>query len=286
VKKLLGILLIGLLLFLAFWAGRLTQPQTISNLENEESAELGEAWNNFIKAQEQTRQFVMSQPQFTQDQQSAAEGYRSIMYNMAGALELALHDPDLPRFSRMPDLGSKSGMDNPDNEYKMAIVDGENSYRIYGKISSSRHLYLQSVFGRPGVGDSGPGTFAGTLPWTDISFTPDGAFEVTASPTNPDDGTDWLPIETGVETILLRLTDKDWTVQTADDFVAIDRICSDCALSPPPLSASDISGALNKVSRSVHDRTVSWVKIANKVWTLMPLNKIGKPRLTPNGLTG
>jgi len=59
------------------------------------------AWEGFLETQEKTRQLILSQPQYQDGPQSAAEGYRSLLFNMAGAIELSLHDPSFPRFSRM-----------------------------------------------------------------------------------------------------------------------------------------------------------------------------------------
>ena len=56
------------------------------------------AWDSFLGAQEKTRQYILSQPQYQDNPQSAAEGYRSLLYNMAGAIELSLQDPNFLDF--------------------------------------------------------------------------------------------------------------------------------------------------------------------------------------------
>jgi len=255
-------------------------------LDTETTSDMDGAWERFLESQEKTRQYILSQPQYQDSPQSAAEGYRSLLYNLAGAIELSLHDTDFPMFSRMPDLGSKSGMDNPDNEYKMAIIDGSQTYRIQGQLRSRRKLYLQTVFGQPGVGDAGPGTFAGTLTSDQIAFDEDGNYEVIVSPTQPTDNINWLKSEAGIETLLLRYTDSDWADQRAQDWITIERVCDDCATMQPSLSPEDVSNLLNRSSQSLHDRTTSWVGIANRITNFIPANTLGKPRPTPNGLTG
>ena len=173
-------------------------------------------------------------------------------------------------------------MDNPDNEYKMALIDGRHDYLISGKLTSDRHIYLQSVYGQPGVGDAGNGTFAGTVTGEDIEFGPDGNFSIHVS-AKPSASGNWLKTGVGVETILLRYTDVTWDNSTNQDWITI--ACLTCPSEVENLNPEKLADLLNRTSASFHDRTSSWVSIANRVWTLMPINKIGKPRKTPNGLT-
>lgn len=267
-------------------AGRFTQPSPKLQPPTEAAADMDAAWKNFLKAQDTTRDYILSQPQFQDSSQSAAEGYRSLIYNMAGAIELSLQDPNFPRFSRMPDLGSKSGMDNPDNEYKMALIDGQHDHLITGQLRSGRHIYLQSVYGQPGVGDAGPGRFAGTLSGDNITFDAEGRFIIHVSQNAPNDGGNWLKTDAGVETILLRYSSPNWAVEPQSDWINIEKTCRDCSSQIEPWSPEKTTTLLNDISASLHDRTMSWVSIANRIWTFMPTNAIGKPRLTPNGLTG
>ena len=275
-----------ILVGLAFLLGRFTQPKPQLSLSAHITGDMDVAWDNFLEMQEKTRQFILSQPQFHDSPQSAAEGYRSLLYNMAGAIDLSLHDPDFPRFSRMPDLGSKSGMDNPDNDYKMALIDGEKDYIIRGQLNSGRQLYLQSVYGQPGVGDAGPGSFVGSIAGSDIEFGPNRTFLIYVASKAPDGAENWLRIDEGVEIILLRYTDSEWSNNVQSDWITIEKVCPDCDLHPDNYSPESAIKLLNNVSASLHDRTVSWVSIANRIWTLLPTNKIGEPRPTPNGLTG
>ncbi len=279
-------LLVLLSIAIAFFAGRWSQSYTALKLNPGATENMDAAWDGFLESQETTRQYILSQPQYQDSPQAAAEGYRSLLFNLAGAIELSLQDPDFPRFSRMPDLGSKSGLDNPDNEYKMALIDGTQSYKITGQLTSGRRIYLQSVYGQPGVGEAGPGTFAGTVTWEDISFDKTGNFTVHVSPDAPETGKSWLKTDKGVETILLRYTDKSWNGEINQDWVTIERLCDNCPNAAEPLSAQGMTQILGKTSQSLHDRTASWTGIANQIWSIFPANKMSAPRQTPNGLTG
>ena len=273
------------LLILVFLAGRFSAPNTkqLSTIDDD----LNSAWNNYIQAQQNIRDYLVSQPYFGKDDQASAEAYRLILYSLPAAIELALHDPQFPRFTRIADDDAKSGMENPDNEYRMAIVDGNLTYKITGQIRSGRRLYLQSVIGQPGIGDAGPGTFAGSLGPDDIDFAPDGSFEIIASAAEPEKELAWLRLAPGVETILVRLTDPDWQTSTEGDWLRIERLCPlECPSHPDPLSHADAVRLLNETAESMHDRTVSWVAIANRIWAHIDENGFGDPRRTPNGLEG
>ena len=284
-NKWFKIIVVAGLVLTAFAAGRLTMPK--AERISPGNSELDSAWDNYIQAQEHIRDYLISRPFYENDEQSSAEAHRLILYSLPAAIELALHNPEFPRFTRIADDDAKSGMENPDNEYRMAIVDGAMSYRISGQIPSGRRLYLQSVIGQPGVGDSGPGTFAGSLAPSDIKIDSDGRFEVFAGLDPPPGGGTWLQMDRDVETILVRLTDPDWQGTNGGDWLHIERLCeSDCPSFPDTLSSPSAARLLNATAQSMHDRTVSWVSIAERVWANIPENGFGPPRPTPNGLAG
>jgi len=106
---------------------------------------------------------------------------------------------------------------------------------------------------------------------------------VSAKP--PKDGGAWLKTDVGVETILLRYTDETWDNRPNNDWIMIENLCRNCPDFPAPLTPENMAQLLNRTSQSLHDRTASWTGISNRIWTLIPANKISKPRITPNGLT-
>ena len=61
-----------------------------------------------------------------------AEAYRHIMRILISSLEeRGLNDPDFPSF-RIIRPRTKSGMDNADQRYLAAALDGDSEYRIWG----------------------------------------------------------------------------------------------------------------------------------------------------------
>jgi len=258
------------MLVLAFMAGRFMQPvqkfvpRQNSNLTSNLSADV--AWADFLKAQNQALDIIRSQEPFHTDPQSRAEGYQSLLYNMIKAIEVSgLGSPDVPHFTRIADFTAKSGMDNPDNEYRMARINGEKIYRITGQVHSDRIMYIQSER---------------------LVTNSAGEFEVILTAQEPEQAQNWLRLEAGVETVLIRYTDKAWGQTHPQDWVLIEQICEACPFVKTELTEADIVTALNRAARSLHDRTASWTAISNRIWQFIGRNEMGGIRETPSGLKG
>ena len=260
----------------------------IEPLEIEPSdPDVNKAWENFSKAQEQSLALVKVQEQFADDPVSMAEGYQTVLRNMIDAITIsALQNPKFPRFVPMADINSKSGMDNPDNEYRAAIISGDLEYRITGQLKSKRTLYLQSIGGQPGVGTAGPGDIIDTVAFESLVTDSDGRFEIIASAARRADAKNWLKLEPRAETILARFTDSEWAVEPEADWLLIELTCADCAPSQPILNSHRAAYQINRAAQSLHDRTASWLAISNRIWGAVPANSIGRFRETRNGLKG
>ena len=270
---------------IAFKLGRLTTPAP--RVKIADSADVSEALENFATAQAKTLALIEAQPQFGLDEQSRAEGYQSFLFNMIKAVEVsALHNPDFPRFSRIAGPGSKSGMDNPDNEYRAAIIRDDGVYKIKGRLASERLLYFQSMVGEPGVGSAGPGTIIQTLGPQQLTMSDDGSFEIIVSQDKPIGAQNWLKISPGAETILVRFSDRTWPEDIPQDWLRIERICEACPETSNELTNTDIANMFNRAAASLHDRTATWIDISRKIWATVPRNKISRYRQTKNGLSG
>ena len=284
----LALLFLTLLLFaaiIAFKLGQITKPA--QRLDVARSLEVSAAVENFATAQAKAIALIEAQPQFGSDEKSRAEGYQSFLFNMVKAIEVsALHNPDVPRFSRIAGPGAKSGMDNPDNEYRTAVIRDDAVYKISGLVSSDRLLYFQSMVGEPGVGSAGTGTIIHTLAPRDLSFSDDGKFEIIVSKDAPKNGQNWLKLVPGAETILVRFTDTSWPEFYPQDVLRIERLCEACPEASKPLTDADIADMFNRAAASLHDRTATWIDISRKIWATVPRNKISRYHETKNGLSG
>ena len=281
----LSLVFLSFVAIAAFKLGQITTPPP--RLEVAGSSEVSTAFENFAAAQTKTIAMIEAQQQFGLDEQSRAEGYQSFLFNLIKAVEVsALHNPDVPRFTPIAGPGAKSGMDNPDNEYKAAVIRDDGVYKISGRLASDRLLYFQSMVGEPGVGAAGPGTIIQTLGSGQLNMSEDGSFEIIVSQDQPKDAQNWLGISAGAETILVRFSDRTWPEAPPEDWLRIERLCDDCPEPSKALTNADVVDMFNRAAASLHDRTASWLSISQKIWATVPRNQISRYRETKNGLSG
>lgn len=224
---------------------------------------------------------------FEEDAQQRAEGYRLILQKLVDAVRVsATLDPMAPYFSRAADIAAKAGMDNPDTEYRFALIDGSETYRITGQLLSGRQMFVQSIGGHPGIGSAGPGDIIDTFSSDGMAQGGDGRFTILASAERPEGMTNWLKLEPRAGTVLVRFTDSTWRKDQALDWIRIERVCDACPTPPQPRSPESVARDFDAAAASLKDRMKSWLGIADRIWANIPRNGFGPVRQTPNGLTG
>ena len=280
------VLLISVLLLAAgFLAGRLSAPP--SRFEPGAIAgddPLEQAWENFISSQRESLSLLRNS-EFYGDDQERAEAYRAVLYNLVGSIRYnALLDARYPRFARAVDWSSKSGLDNPDNNYYVAKILGDASYRVSGSRGSTTGLVFQVLEGEPGVGQAGTSTTISQLDAADLAIDADGNFEIILSPEDPGDAANWLSNRPGAGTLLVRYTHADWSKERAGR-LNIERIGA-AGEPAPPLTPNRMAQGLESAAISLFDRTSTWLTYAGRAWQLMPRNGISAARPTRGGLEG
>ena len=85
---------------------------------------------------------------------------------------------------------TKAGSDNPDNHYLNVTVRGDREYRVHGVKGTARSLRFATLADR--YATEGRMAMTGSLRAKDMSFDPDGRFEITVS-REPRPG-NWLPL--------------------------------------------------------------------------------------------
>jgi len=276
-----------LTLIAAFLLGQfLSGPPRFKPAPPAAGSELDRAWENFQKAQNDALTLARSQPFYGHDEQSGAEGTRSVLFTLVGALQVsAFIDPDFPHFVTMPDITSKSGMENPDNIYKMTIIRDDRDYLIRGTRGTTQGLVFQLLLGRPGVGSSGSSTNIDMLSGADLLLGEDGAYEIILSRNDPGPGKNWLKVDDGAETVLLRQTFSEWNTEQAGE-LSIEPLCADCPAAPSPLTEAQLARQINRASEALHDRMASWLKYSDLTWTVALENGLRKLSPTRGGLVG
>lgn len=145
--------------------------------------ELEEAFVGFLSAARESSSFVANHPAY-RDELNRPEGIAFVTHMMLRALEeMSIQDVDFP-FFRVIDFRVREGGDNPDQRYLVAKIRGGEKYRIWGTRRDERRIEFQIYAGT--LYDRGKGRAVSMLTMEDVTFAPDGSFEVTLAPRRVD----------------------------------------------------------------------------------------------------
>lgn len=203
-----------------------------------------------------------------------AEAYRHILRTLVTAIELhGLADSDFPFFYEI-DPFSKGGMDNTDQRYLMAMLDGAAQYRVWGSRGSSRRLDLSLYPGMDAMASS-----IATLTTESLELDADGNFEVIIGGA-PQPG-NWMPGHSGPMRLLVRQIHADWNAEQPGN-LHIDRIDG----GRPDYPALQ-RGKMAKQLRAATDAFAADLR-RSRFAALMPVNTLTPPRDTgtEGGLRG
>jgi hypothetical protein len=265
--------------------GRLTSsPPTYVPISTSNGDDLQAAFEDFQRAQRETLALMQASELF-EDPQMRAEAYRGLLYTIVGSIRAgALMEHDFPRFMRAVDWSSKSGLDNPDNNYYIALIRDDEDYLIRGNRGTTRNLVFQLIVGQPGVRGAGSSTNISVLNASEMHIEGDGSFEVLLSRNDPGPELNWLQGGEGAETVLVRMTHSDWATEHGST-LTIERLGGGGEVKPI-LSPQQMSESLRNAAVHMYDRTATWLNYADKAWLAMPRNDIAAARPSSGGLVG
>ncbi len=160
------------------------------------SAELRAAWNDLIAALNRARDAIESEELHAPppDERVLAEGYRYLLGYTFSAIERAFfEDPAFPYFRRAIQPADKATIDNADALYLSAAIDGEQTYRIRGRVLPKAPQYIIFETHASYAGDSGSlaelspvsRMITGSLDSAQLLIDDDGAFEILVAPELP-----------------------------------------------------------------------------------------------------
>src|SRR6478609_12021044 len=199
----------------------------------------GRSWNEFCDALKAAGNKVVLAQTAPTDTLERAEGWRYMARLTRAALESFLEaaDTQAPEFSRAVHETIKMGMDNPDNIYLAAPVNGNYTYRITGTRGTVHYLGFGAQAG--GYGKTASLDTSGYLEAKDMQINADGSFEIIAS-SSPQTG-NWLKMAPESRLIQVRQTRLDHKTEIPAQ-VKIVRI--DGPNQPRHLSAERVDKAL------------------------------------------
>jgi len=203
-----------------------------------EKVRSGEAWAEFCRLLEKAGE-VVTRADLARSDLDRAEGLRYLTRLLrAGLMSFAEHTgPKHPVFRPMPDL-VKMGLDNPDNYYVSASVNGRHTYRIRGNRGSIHYLSFAAQNQNFAARDRITGG-AGHLEDSELQLDADGRFEIIAS--QREQPGNWLRMNPDTAQILVRQTFLDRRRETP---VSIEIECLDGDAPPPRLDPARVPGQL------------------------------------------
>jgi hypothetical protein len=166
----------------------------------------GSSWDEFCETLKAAGAVVLGE-RTPQDPFDRAEGFRYLTRLTRAALETFIEasDPRAPEFQRTAHETVKMGMDNPDNVYMNAPVNGSYEYRITGDRGTVHYLGFGTQAGNYGA--TGSLDTTGYLEAQDMEIAPDGRFEIHVSQERKPGN--WLPMSADTRMIAVRQTRLD-----------------------------------------------------------------------------
>lgn len=199
-------------------------------------------WRDFCRRLEAAGD-IISGAEAARNPIDQAEGYRYLTRLLRIALDMQLENanPDFPAFYAASHETAKIGADNPDNIYMNASISGSRRYRIFGTRGTVPILSFGTKANRYAVDGTMGST--GELDAADMTFGPDGSFEIIVSKEKADGN--WLKLEDDSTMLIVRQTFLDRTSEIPAT-VKIESI--DGPSFPPPLTGEALEQALQRVT--------------------------------------
>lgn len=166
----------------------------------------GSSWDEFCETLKAAGAVVLGE-RTPRDPFDRAEGFRYLTRLTRAALETFIEasDPRAPEFQRTAHETVKMGMDNPDNVYMNAPVNGSYEYRITGDRGTVHYLGFGTQAGNYGA--TGSLDTTGYLEAQDMEIAPDGSFEIHVSQERKPGN--WLPMSAETRMLAVRQTRLD-----------------------------------------------------------------------------
>lgn len=168
----------------------------------------GRTWEEFCDSLKAAGAVVLA-ADTPRDPVLRAEGWRYLTRLTRAALETFVEasDAQAPQFQQTTGPTIKMGMDNPDNVYLNAPVNGVYRYEITGRRGTVLYLGFGTQAGN--YGSNGRLETTGSLDASNMKIEADGSFRVVASSSDPGDGSNWLRMQPDTRMIQVRQTRVD-----------------------------------------------------------------------------
>ncbi len=269
------------------------------------AAALRAAWNDLIDGLSRARDAIDSPDLHAppETERGLAEGYRYLLGFAFGAIERAFcEDSAFPYFRRAIQPVDKATIDNADALYLSASIDGDNSYRVRGRLGPKAPQYMIFEAHTAYAGDSGTlaelspseRAITGSLDTADLMVADDGQFEILVAPQRPADYTGNFIASrqvTGDDTkaarfLIARMLFHDWENEVSPD-LQIVQVGQEGA-HPPPIDPAAAAAKMRRVGEIVENQMKFWNEFYDLILeahgdrngdgrTFMPRNGLNEP---------
>jgi Protein of unknown function (DUF1214) len=226
----------------------------------------GKAWDDFCEALKEAGKIVQ-RPEVPNDPFNKALGYRFLTALLRGGLESAMHyaDPQFPGFFRLADETKKLLNDNPDNYYQNCVIDGRFDYRIYGTRGTVNWF---SIGSKGSSTDVAVMVDTGYIDSRQMTFNPDGSFEIVASATKKPGN--WLPLAPTSRSVIVRQTFGDRKTEKIAD-IQIECLNPERENNNPTPESVErgLIGAASFV-KNISNMTIAWEELYRKHINQLP----------------
>ena len=194
------------------------------------------------------RTFVEGDREVT-DEVSVAEGYRYLTDALHAALEIYLRsDARHPAFVPIVGPTFKWGGDNSDAFYNFAPVSSDLGYRVIGKRGDAVYIAV-CVYGGPDDGRWST-RIVSNINDRDITFEPDGRFEIIVSRERPAGAANWLALDDDANALVTR----DYHVDPVHGAPTVYEIETITSIAPPaPLRDAEAAQRLRAVTNFLRE---------------------------------
>ncbi|MGD9979089.1 MAG: DUF1214 domain-containing protein [Hyphomonadaceae bacterium] len=220
-------------------------------------------WEDYLKTIDRARALVLDS-RWAADPVACAQG--QYLIQMLQAFGFSVYMAPRQRYPHfymqtifLP-FESGFGAPCPDFHYRWTFIDGAKSYRIWGKLGTTRWLELQAQRGFWGDPDQ---SMLGTWDFDDFVASPDGSFEIIASPHRHDGN--WIALDPAAAniTVMLREAWYDWENETGID-IHIECLDRDDR-EPVALSQAEVERRVRAIGRLTHFAVEFFLKLVQRM---------------------
>lgn len=211
--------------------------------------------------------------------QDRAEGHQYLTGLLSWSMERASshRNAESPYFMRWFDNFRKFGLENPDNHYVSAEIDGRGCYRLRGSHGGAADIVWQVLDTNPG--DGGLGRLVSSIDLGELELDDSGQYEILIGGAPREKN--WLATDDSACVLLGRQCFSDWDQQHLGA-MQIERMDA-ASVESPGLNSPHMVGRLRQAASLLRNQVNFWQQYIEP-WCQRPVNTLSAPKWTEGGV--